>query len=130
MSDIGINGAVERAGSNPLVKAWLQVVQTVIGLVVAALLTWTLGELIGLRNDFVSMQSVISEGVKPRLANAERAIARIDGELDARTRDRFTSTNAQVLEERLLAETSRLRMDLRRLAEKMDRVLGERQGLP
>lgn len=118
MSD-GLNGAVERVSMSPIWKAWVQLLVPIIGAIIATLLGWTLTEVIGLRNDLTAVQIQVTSDHENRLDAAELEIRANREELRLRTRDRFTTTNAEALEERILAEVERLRADIQRLADQM-----------
>ncbi len=75
-----------------------------------------------LDKQFTALRAEMTVGVVPRIASNERDIELIQAEMNDRTRDRFTATDAAALELRLLREIADLQAELRRLIEKWEKL--------
>lgn len=106
----------ERAAKNALF--------TIIGHGAASLsliaIIWLATSVTAMDKQLAKLRAEVSVGILPRVIANEHDIELLQNELQARTRDRFTTTDGASLEFRLLREISNLQTEVRRLVEKWD----------
>ncbi len=106
----------ERAAKNSLF--------TVIGHGAASLclvgILWLGSTVTAMDKRLAELAAEMKAGIVPRIVANERDIQRIEQELAARVRDRFTAADGAALEIRLLREITNLQTEVRRFAEKWE----------
>ncbi len=75
-----------------------------------------------LSGQIAELRAELTAGALPQIATNKHDIERIQDELQARTRDRFTATDAAALELRLLREIAQLQAELHRLVERWEKT--------
>ncbi len=107
----------ERAAKNSLF--------TIIGHGAATLslgaIVWLASTVAAMDKQLTQIRAELTVGVLPRVAANEHDIELIQQEMQTRTRDRFTATDAAALELRLLREITDLQQELRRYIEKQEK---------